>query len=80
MALKTYTPVTSTTRHLVTVDRSELYKGAPVKTLTSGKKAPAVAIITDISPADIVVADTNNLIVLSILNVIRWMFRQQLNA
>ena len=39
MALKTYTPVTSTTRHLVTVDRSELYKGAPVKTLTSGKKS-----------------------------------------
>ena len=39
MALKTYKPTTSTTRHLVNVDRSELHKGAPVKTLTEGKKS-----------------------------------------
>lgn len=37
MALKTYKPTTSTTRHLVNIDRSELHKGAPVKTLTEGK-------------------------------------------
>lgn len=39
MALKTYKPTTSTTRHLVNIDRSELHKGAPVKTLTEGKKS-----------------------------------------
>jgi len=39
MALKTYSPVTSTTRHLIAIDRSELYKGAPVKTLTEGLKS-----------------------------------------
>ena len=39
MALKTYKPTTSTTRHLVNIDRSELHKGAPIKTLTEGKKS-----------------------------------------
>ncbi len=39
MALKTYKPTTSTTRHLVNIDRSELYKGSPVKTLTEGAKS-----------------------------------------
>src|SRR6266850_4073670 len=37
MALKTYNPVTPSQRQLVLVDRSTLYKGAPVKTLTEGK-------------------------------------------
>ena len=37
MALKTYTPTTPSQRHLVTVDRSTLYKGAPVKALTEGQ-------------------------------------------
>src|SRR5258707_8297661 len=37
MALKTYKPVTPSQRQLVTVDRSALYKGKPVKTLTEGK-------------------------------------------
>jgi large subunit ribosomal protein L2 len=37
MALKTYKPVTPSQRQLVTVDRSALYKGKPVKALTEGK-------------------------------------------
>ncbi|MBB4212389.1 LSU ribosomal protein L2P [Rhodothalassium salexigens DSM 2132] len=36
MALKQHNPVTPSQRQLVTVDRSELYKGKPVKTLTEG--------------------------------------------
>ena len=36
MPLKTYNPVTPGTRQLVTVDRSSLYKGKPVKPLTEG--------------------------------------------
>jgi large subunit ribosomal protein L2 len=37
MALKTYNPTTPSQRQLVTVDRSSLHRGAPVKTLTEGK-------------------------------------------
>jgi large subunit ribosomal protein L2 len=37
MALKTYNPTTPSQRQLVTVDRSTLYKGKPVKSLTEGK-------------------------------------------
>ena len=37
MALKTFKPVTPGLRQLVIVDRRELYKGKPVKTLTEGK-------------------------------------------
>jgi len=36
MALKTYNPVTPSQRQLVTVDRKDLWKGAPVKRLTEG--------------------------------------------
>ncbi len=36
MALKTYKPTTPSQRQLVIVDRSELYKGKPVKALTEG--------------------------------------------
>ena len=39
MALKTFKPVTPSLRQLVIVDRSELHKGKPVKTLTEGKNA-----------------------------------------
>src|SRR5437868_14645782 len=39
MALKSYNPVTPSQRQLVLVDRSTLYKGKPVKTLTEGKNA-----------------------------------------
>ena len=39
MALKTFKPVTPGLRQLVIVDRSELYKGKPVKALTEGKKS-----------------------------------------
>lgn len=37
MALKTYRPTSAGLRHLVIVDRSGLWKGAPVKALTEGK-------------------------------------------
>ncbi|MDD3668741.1 MAG: 50S ribosomal protein L2 [Alphaproteobacteria bacterium] len=37
MALKQYKPTTSTTRHLIGVDRSDLHKGAPVKALVGPK-------------------------------------------
>jgi large subunit ribosomal protein L2 len=37
MALKHYKPTTPGQRQLVLVDRSALYKGDPVKSLTSGK-------------------------------------------
>jgi len=36
MALKTFKPITPGQRGLVLVDRSELYKGKPVKALTEG--------------------------------------------
>jgi large subunit ribosomal protein L2 len=39
MALKTYKPTTPSQRQLVLVDRSELYKGKPVKGLTEGKSS-----------------------------------------
>ena len=38
MALKTYKPKTPSLRELVLVDRSELWRGKPVKALTEGKK------------------------------------------
>jgi large subunit ribosomal protein L2 len=37
MALRNYNPVTPGQRHLVLVDKSALYKGAPIKALTEGK-------------------------------------------
>ncbi|MCB1526918.1 MAG: 50S ribosomal protein L2 [Hyphomicrobiaceae bacterium] len=37
MALKTFRPTSAGLRHLVIVDRSGLWKGAPVKSLTEGK-------------------------------------------
>ncbi len=36
MALKRYKPVTPSQRGLILVDRSELWKGKPVKALTEG--------------------------------------------
>jgi large subunit ribosomal protein L2 len=39
MALKSYNPVTPSQRQLVLVDRSGLYRGAPVKILTGGKNS-----------------------------------------
>lgn len=39
MALKTYNPITPSLRSLVTVDRSDLWKGKPEKTLVEGKKS-----------------------------------------
>ena len=39
MALKSYNPITPSQRQLVLVDRSGLYRGEPVKTLTEGKNS-----------------------------------------
>jgi large subunit ribosomal protein L2 len=39
MALKTYSPITPGLRQLIRVDRSELWKGKPVKALTEGLKS-----------------------------------------
>jgi large subunit ribosomal protein L2 len=39
MALKTFKPITPGLRQLVIVDRSELYKGKPVKALTEGQSS-----------------------------------------
>ena len=39
MALKTFKPVTPSLRQLVIVDRSELWKGKPLKRLTEGKSS-----------------------------------------
>jgi large subunit ribosomal protein L2 len=39
MALKLYKPTTPSMRQLVLVDRSELYRGKPVKALTEGKSS-----------------------------------------
>lgn len=41
MALKHYNPVTPGQRQLVIVDRSGLYKGKPVKSLTEGLSSKA---------------------------------------
>ncbi len=40
MALKTFNPVTPSQRQLVLIDRSELWKGSPVKFLTEGGARP----------------------------------------
>jgi len=37
MALKTYRPTSPGLRHLVLIDRSQLWKGEPVKVLVEGK-------------------------------------------
>jgi large subunit ribosomal protein L2 len=39
MALRTFNPVTPSQRGLIQVDRSSLYRGKPVKTLTEGKSS-----------------------------------------
>src|SRR5512142_2853462 len=39
MALKTYNPTTPSHRQLVNIDRSGLYKGPPVKSLTEGQSS-----------------------------------------
>ncbi|MFA5121297.1 50S ribosomal protein L2 [Zavarzinia sp.] len=41
MALKTFRPITPSLRGTVLIDRSDLYKGKPVKTLTEGLKSNA---------------------------------------
>ena len=45
MALKHYNPTTPSQRQLVTVDRSDLWKGKPVKKLTRGWSSLADEII-----------------------------------
>ena len=38
MALKTFNPTSAGRRHLIQVDRSDLFKGKPVKSLVEGQK------------------------------------------
>jgi len=56
MTLRTYKPVTPGMRQLVKVDRSELFKGKPVKTLTEGLKSHGGRTTTGASPRAIRVA------------------------
>ncbi len=66
MALKTFKPVTPSLRQLVIVDRSALYKGKPVKTLTEGKSSRRAAATTPAgSPSASAAAATSRLIVWS---------------
>ena len=39
MALKKYKPTTQSQRQLTNIDRSELWKGSPLKKLTAGKSS-----------------------------------------
>jgi large subunit ribosomal protein L2 len=48
MALKSYKPTSPSQRQLVIVDRSELYKGKPVKALTE-KVSPRAAAVTTLA-------------------------------
>ena len=41
MAIKSYKPVTAAQRALIAIDRSELWKGSPLKILTKSSKSKA---------------------------------------
>ena len=60
MALKTYKPITPSLRQLVMVDRSELWKGKPVKELTEGV-ADGGATIMAASPSASAAAATSGI-------------------
>lgn len=60
MALKTFNPTTPSQRELVLVDRSELYKGKPVKTLTEGSRRRAAATPMVMSPSGGAAAGTSS--------------------
>jgi ribosomal protein L23 len=57
VALKSLNPVTSSTRGVVLVDRSTLWKGRPVKALTSGKRSTGGAMRMGTLPRAIVGGD-----------------------
>ena len=61
MALKSYNPVTPSQRQLVLVDRTALYRGEPVKSLTQGKNSAAGATTEAALRCGFAVADTNGL-------------------
>lgn len=75
MALKNYKPTSPGLRQLVIVDRSELYKGAPEKSLTIGLTKSAAATISDMSQVGESAAVTNASCVLSTSNVINSIAR-----
>ena len=76
MALKNFKPTSPGLRQLVIVDRSELYKGAPEKSLTIGLTVGAI--ISDTLQVAESVADTNANCASSTSNVINSMLRQRL--
>jgi large subunit ribosomal protein L2 len=59
MGLKTYNPTSPGRRQLITTDRSELWKGKPVKALTEGLHSRAAATTPAASPPIIAAAVTS---------------------
>ena len=52
MALKSFKPVTPSLRQLVVIDRSELWKGKPIKALTEGlRKSGGRVVLKSSSPS-----------------------------
>lgn len=80
MALKHFNPTTSGQRQLVIVDRSGLYKGKPVKTLTEGLLSKGGVII----PVKLLLVfkggDISVVIDLLILSVSNLMYLQRLSV
>jgi len=62
MALKSYRPITPSQRQLVLVDRSDLWKGKPVKSLTEGSRKLVGAITLVGLPRGVLVVVTRNAI------------------
>lgn len=76
MALKTYKPATPGLRQLIIVDRSELYKGNPEKSLTVGLTKSGGRDNLDTSQVGESAADINASTVLSTLSVINLIVKQ----
>ena len=64
MAFKSYKPTTPGQRGLVLIDRSELWKGRPVKSLLRFDKIGRSGTIPDVSPR-VVVAEAQSVSIVS---------------